>query len=322
LRVLAKLFNLAKAVFARGRRSALAAPSTLTLTSGPKAYQPLQRVVLADGVLRTLFDDFARHRQTARGEEEFGWALLGVRDECEAHALAALPAGAQRHASLTHIQFHSNAQAVATRLLRQRDKQLTMLGVVHTHPGSLRHPSSGDYRGDILFVTRLRGREGVFGIGTADTNGQSPETRQPAPNQHVRGPLCFHWYALAEGNDNYRAIPVVASNADDLARPLAGLWPTLETHADALENLSLQLAHISLDVVGAEADASLALAVALADDRRLRVLLQGSAARYYVESDGDLSAVEPGATAVDHGVYSILAELAKRRHVEQASRLL
>jgi len=289
-------------------------PTLVDALAPPRTYRKLERVILIDGVLRTLFDDFERHRATARGEEEFGWALLGIREENEALALAAIPAGAQRHASLTHIQFHSNAQAVATRLLRQRDKRLGLLGVVHTHPGSLRHPSSGDYRGDIQFVARLRGKEGVFAIGTADADSLGAQIEHPQSHQHVCGPLCFNWYALGEHNDFYRKLDVVTKPGDDLARPLAPLWPTLETHADALERLCQQLVGVRLDVGGNGSETSLSFVIPLADDnRQLRVLLHGTAARYYVEDAGDLLAVDPEAVAVDHGVYAILAELAKRR---------
>lgn len=296
-----------------------ARPTLADLPSPPKAYRKLERVVVADGVLRTLFDDFERHRATARGEEEIGWALLGIREETEAIALAALPAGAQRHASLTHVQFHSNAQAVATRLLRQRDKRLSLLGVVHTHPGSLRHPSSGDYRGDIQFVARLRGKEGVFAIGTADADSRGTTIDQPHPHQHVRGPLCFNWYALGEHNDFYRKVDVVVKPGDDLAASLAASWPTLETHADAVERVCQQLNGVRLEIVDEHrteerGDETLALTIPLADEnRQLRVLLRPTETRYYVQADGKLLAVDPEATAVDHGIYSILAELAKRR---------
>ncbi|MEI7688166.1 MAG: Mov34/MPN/PAD-1 family protein [Planctomycetota bacterium] len=278
-------------------------------TSFPKAYRRLERIVLTEGVVGTLFDDFDRHRETARGEEEFGWVLLGVREETEAVVLAALPAGAQRHASLTHIQFHSNAQTVATRWLRQTDKRLAMLGVAHTHPGSMRHPSGGDYRGDIQFVARLRGREGVFAIGTADAS--FPETvTSSEPHRHGRGSLCMTWYALAEGDPQYRKIPIATIAGDDLARPLAGVWPTLDTHADGLERLCQQLNGGQFGVTAA----GLSFAVPLADDRRrLRVLLEGPQIRYYVEDEGNLLVVDPEAVTLEQGIYAILAELARRR---------
>ena len=281
----------------------------------PKPYRRLERIVLAEGVVRTLFDDFDRHRETSRGEEEFGWVLLGVREEVEAVVLAALPAGAQRHASLTHIQFHSSAQAVATRLLRQTDKRLAMLGVAHTHPGSMRHPSSGDYRGDIRFVTRLRGREGIFAIGTADASLPETTITQTEPHRHGRGSLCFTWYALAEGDSQYRKIPIATTSGDDLARPLATIWPTLETHADALERLCQQLAGVQLGIAGP----ALSFAIPLADDsRRLRALIDGPQIRYYVEDEGKLLAVDPEAVTTEQGIYAILAELARRRSPDAA----
>ena len=139
-----------------------------SLTSAAMTYGPLERVLLTDGVGRTLFEEFAGHRSEARGEEETGWVLLGLREAREAVVLATLPAGALRDASVAHVRFNSNAQALASRIVRQTDRRLTTLGVVHTHPGSLRHPSDGDFRGDGQWVANLRGKEGVFGIGTAD----------------------------------------------------------------------------------------------------------------------------------------------------------
>ena len=55
---------------------------------------PIQRIILTDGVARTLFEDYTEHRRTERGNEEIGWVLMGVRQGDEAIALAALPADA------------------------------------------------------------------------------------------------------------------------------------------------------------------------------------------------------------------------------------
>src|SRR5580765_192548 len=107
------------------------------------APQRLERIVLAEGVARTLFDDYAEHRNSERGDEEIGWILLGLRQEGVAFALASLPAGTQRDAGWAHIRFNSDAQALASRIIRQQDKRLQIIGVVHTHPGSLRAPSDG-----------------------------------------------------------------------------------------------------------------------------------------------------------------------------------
>ena len=41
---------------------------------------PLERVLLTDGVGRTLFEEFSLHRSEAHGEEETGWLLLGIRE--------------------------------------------------------------------------------------------------------------------------------------------------------------------------------------------------------------------------------------------------
>src|SRR5205085_3839093 len=71
----------------------------------PRAYRPVQRVVLADAVAQTLFGDFAEHRAGPRGEEEVGWVLLGLREEHEAVVLATLPAGADREAGVAHVHF-------------------------------------------------------------------------------------------------------------------------------------------------------------------------------------------------------------------------
>src|SRR5579872_5515964 len=131
-------------------------------------YQPLERVLLTDGVGRTLFEEYAAHRAQANGDLETGWMLLGLREPHEAIVLATLPAGVEVNASATHIGFNTSGQALASRIVRQHDKRLRILGVVHTHPGSLRHPSDGDFHGDSQWVPQLRGGEGVFGIGTAD----------------------------------------------------------------------------------------------------------------------------------------------------------
>src|SRR6266540_3929134 len=176
----------------------------------PKHYEPLRRVLLTDGVGRTLFEEYAGHRQAEHGDEETGWVLMGLREHDEAIALATLPAGTQRDAGVAHVRFNSSGQALASRIVRQSDRRLVILGVVHTHPGSLRHPSDGDFQGDSLWVKQLRGNEGVFGIGTADgTKLPSPVPRaavfasRPRPNVQCLGELCFSWYSLRPGQSHY-----------------------------------------------------------------------------------------------------------------------
>src|SRR5262245_50597713 len=92
-------------------------------------YQTLERVVLTDGVGRTLFEEYAAHRAEARSEEETGWVLLGYREPTEAVVLATLPAGAERDAGVAHVQFNSGGQELGARIVRQADRRLTMLGV-------------------------------------------------------------------------------------------------------------------------------------------------------------------------------------------------
>ena len=202
--------------------------------AGPPTYHKLERVVLADAVAQTLFDDYDEHRAGPRGEEEVGWVLLGVREENEVRVLATLPAGADREAGVAHVHFNSTAQAVASRIVRQTDRRLGIVGVVHTHPGSLRHPSEGDFQGDSLWVGRLRGREGVFGIGTADAPPANGKTANDTEHLQALGPLCFSWYALGAGDKRYRRLPIVVAAGPDLARPLHSVWDTIELHADAL----------------------------------------------------------------------------------------
>src|SRR5262249_34952857 len=108
-----------------------------------RTYRPLERVVLTDGVSRTLFEEYAYHRESNRGDEETGWVILGVREADRAVVLATLPAGTQRNAGVGHVQFDSRGQVLASRIVRQVDRRLATLAAVPTHPGSPRHPSDG-----------------------------------------------------------------------------------------------------------------------------------------------------------------------------------
>jgi proteasome lid subunit RPN8/RPN11 len=278
---------------------------------GPRSYRRLDRIVLHEGVGQTLFDDFERHRTTERGDEELGWVLLGRREEDHAIAVAALPAGADREASATHIQFNSDAQALACRILRMIDRRIGMLGVVHTHPGSLRHPSSGDYRGDIRWVAGLRGKEGVFGIGTADAHAGRDQVVTPERNRQERGRLTFSWYGLSPGDPTYRRLPIEWTAGVDLARPILPAWPTLERHAVDLERLCVQQTGVRVEVLGPEA--TLSLTIPLVEPRdRICLLLTGDQVRYCVELGGAMHEVDPKGAGVAHGTYLLLAELAKR----------
>ncbi len=286
-------------------------PAAQTTSSVPVvACCPLERILLTDGVGRTLFEEYARHRAAARGNEETGWMLLGLREQREAIALATLPAGTRADASVSHVQFNSTAQAVGSRIVRQADRRLTTLGVVHTHPGSLRHPSNGDLCGDRAWVQRLRGQEGVFGIGTADAEAALFYAQQPRPNVQCLGELRFSWYSLRQGASAYRPLPVSFTLGPDLARGLHAAWSTLEEHAERIERLYQQLARLQVEVVD-EPSPGLLLLVPLPEGRTLRVLLSGQTVHYYLERAGELFEADHHDELVDRGVYRLLAELAQ-----------
>jgi hypothetical protein len=279
-------------------------------------YKPLQRVLLTDEVNRTVLEEFAAHRDSERGDEETGWVLLGIRNETEATVLATLPAGAGRDAGIAHVQFNSNAQALASRIVRQWDRRVTILGVLHTHPGSLRHPSDGDYWGDSQWVGRLRGREGVFGIGTADgseDNG-TPVAHYPKKHMQCLGKLCLSWYSLRAGDRGYHPLEIGLTLGPDLARPLRPLWSVIEDYADQVDRLCQQQAGINLEVVD-EPEPTLVLRIKLSASHpevgsSLKLLLNEDGVSYYLVRDGNLIEVDPKEPRLDRGVYLILAELA------------
>jgi hypothetical protein len=302
----------------QGRRFSLQIRETVRETAARAThYDRLERVFLTDEVNRTILEEFAAHRQDARGEEETGWVLLGVREERQATVLATLPAGAGRDAGVAHVRFNSNGQALASRIVRQWDKRLTILGVVHTHPGRMRHPSEGDYRGDIEWVSRLRGREGIFAIGTADAashhQGNGTATAyQPHRHTQVMGELCLSWYCLGEGDRNYRPLEMGVTIGPDLARPLRPVWPAIEEHAEELDRLCRQQANLTFAMLGEAAEAALCVQMPLAGEKEsLRVLLNDQGIRYYWIRGSELTEVNPREQRIDRGVYMILAELAR-----------
>jgi proteasome lid subunit RPN8/RPN11 len=279
----------------------------------PAFFRPLSRVVLTDEVSRTLFKEFAAHRRGERGMEEIGWVLLGIREVDHALVLATLPAGAQRSAGVAHVQFNSAAQAVASRIVRQWDKRLVTLGVVHTHPGSLRHPSDGDYQGDSDWVSQLRGGEGMFGIGTADGQGGNGVVvgQQPEPNVQGYGPLLLSWYALGTNDPRYRPLDVQLTIGPDLALRLHDVWSTIEAFAEPLERLCVQQAAVTFDVVPGRNGSALAVCLKLAEtETALRIVLEGAEAGLYWQRGQELLAVDMPPGSLDRSVYLVLAELA------------
>jgi proteasome lid subunit RPN8/RPN11 len=278
-------------------------------------YLPLQRVLLTDEVARTLFEEYDAHRKAERGDEETGWVLLGHREAKEAIVLATLPAGSLSDAGVAHIRFNSTGQALASRIVRQHDKRLAILGVVHTHPGSLRHPSDGDLRGDREWVRKLRRSEGVFGIGTADgapTSGSS-FAYQPRPHVQCLGELRFSWYALQHGDSYYRPLPAELTIGPDVARPLHAIWPIVEEHAERLERLYLQQANVRFEVLTEPGRQGLLVTLPLAaQGAALHVLVSRKEVRYYLQLGSELQALDYTDECVDRGVYLALAELASQ----------
>jgi Prokaryotic homologs of the JAB domain len=304
---LPKLYDWLNQIDSWWRKASAAETLAAKMPTPPSAPRRLERVVLSEGVASTLFDDYAAHCVSPRGAEEIGWILMGLRQDTEAIALAALPAGAERDASQVHIRFNADAQGLASRILRQKDKRLQILGVVHTHPGDMCHPSSGDLAGDSAWVAKLRHGDAVFGIGTA---GGSAGCNGHAPSC---GELRFSWYALGVGDIAYRPLPTRVEAGPDLAAPLRAIWATLEANAAALEKLHRLFARVQVD----RAEGGLAVKIALAEPQnRLRVLLKGSEARYYWERAGALSAVDPREPHLERAVLLILAELANEQATE------
>jgi proteasome lid subunit RPN8/RPN11 len=296
----------------RGERNGRPQPRPAEFPASPPVYEPLRRVVLTDGVGHTLFEEFAAHRAAERGEEETGWLLLGLRRQDEAVVLATLPAGAEADASVSHVRFNSAGQALGSRIVRQADRRLNIVGVVHTHPGSLRHPSDADYRGDVHWVRALRGGEGVFGIGTADRPClETLVAEQPRPHVQCLGELTFSWYALAAGDARYRPLPVEFTLGPDLARPLHNVWPAVEAHAERLERLVRQQARVAFEVITEGKEPELVLNIPLAEpDSALRILLTAKRVRYLLRRGDELLAADCADERVDRGVYLLLAELA------------
>lgn len=295
------------------RRRSVASASEV-VASKTTVFEPLRRVLLTDEVSRVLFGEFEKHHSSERGKEETGWALLGLRNSDEAIVLATLPAGTERDAGDTYVRFNPTAQVFASRIVRQSNKHLSLLGIVHTHPGSLRHPSDGDFRGDIDWVRNLRGEEGIFGIGTADAknNPLGDIAWQSAPNVQCLGPFCLSWYSLRTGDRNYRPVHVDLTIGPDLAVALRPVWEELENHAERLNRLVKHIAGARFDVVPGKEKPALALTVPLVEPKRaIRVLMEGKEVRYLLLGPGEALAADFRDDRVDHGVFVMLAELSQ-----------
>ncbi|WP_149111905.1 Mov34/MPN/PAD-1 family protein [Limnoglobus roseus] len=270
---------------------------------------------MTDEVSRTLFGEYAAHRQTDRGTEETGWVLLGLRETNTATVLATLPAGANRDAGQEHVRFNTEAQALASRIVRQDDRRLTLLGVVHTHPGTLRHPSGGDLRGDREWVKRLRGRQGIFAIGTVDDETHEATVGEhPRPHVQKLKDLRFDWYSLTHGEASYQNLPVELTIGPDVAQLLRGVWPIIEAHAGRLDRLARQQANVRFAVTTDDEQPGLAVSVPLAEPgQSIRLLVHEKSVRFFYAAGGEVFQADlPAGAEPDQGVYLLLAELAAR----------
>jgi hypothetical protein len=236
-------------------------------------------------------------------------------------ALATLPAGAKSDAGTAHVRFNSAAQALGSLFVRQADRRLTMLGVVHTHPGSLRHPSDGDLRGDREWITSLKnmsflkGDDGVFGIGTSDGKAEIEPlyARQPQPHMQCLGELRLSWYSLRHGEDRYRPLEIAITLGPDLAQPLHAIWAVVEAHADRLERLFRQQKGVTFGVEEGKHGPELIVIVPLSEPgQALRVALTEKDTRFYLRRGDEVLQADCLDERVDRGVYLLLAELAAR----------
>ena len=161
----------------------------------------------------------------------------------------------------------------------------------------------------------LRGKEGVFGIGTAD--GQPTPwdlfAYQPRPNVQCLSGLRFSWYSLRQGDTAYRPLPVELTIGPDLARSLHAIWSTLEFHAERIERLYRQQSSLRFEAMSDEWGPGLLLTLPLADaGDAVQVLIRPKEVRYYLLRSGELLEVQHHDECVDRGVYLLLAELAAR----------
>ena len=201
------------------------------------------------------------------------------------------------------MKFDAVVQGFASRLVRQSAPALTVLGVVHTHPGSLRHPSSGDYAGDSLWVRNLRGREGLFGIGTADGSDAEAGPHAETANRLAAADLRLSWYLLGEHDRRYRSAEVEVIDGPDSAAEWRPAWPMIERHAARLERLATLLNGLRFGVEGPDLWAELpARGVGLFAGR-----MTADGVRYHVGEGRTETAFAED--RIDRGLLVLLGEL-------------
>ena len=288
--------------------------ATELLTVQPRDLVPIKYMLISSGVGQTLVQGYRNHLHQERGDEETGWLLMGYREKKHAVVVAAVPSGEFREASSTHVKFNSQAQVVAGRLLRQLHDKLEVLGLFHTHPGRLRHPSSGDYQGDIQWVKKLPGKQGVFGIGTVDHESpiRGEFATKIAINTFSMTGMRFDWFSLASGDSNYVKVPIRWTLGEDLAKPLHVVWDAMETHAGEIEKVLAQQTKATCGITQGAAGHQLTLSIPLAGSSgKIIVFIFKDKVQYFFEKNEQLFAVDIQEDKVDRGVYLVLAELSK-----------
>jgi len=288
--------------------------ATELLSNQPRDLSPIKYMLISSGVGQTLVQGYRNHLNQERGDEETGWLLMGYREKKRAVVVAAVPSGEFREASSTHVKFNSQAQVVAGRLLCQLHEKLEVLGLFHTHPGRLRHPSSGDYQGDIQWVKKLPGKQGVFGIGTVDHDSplRGDFASKIAMNTFTMTGMRFDWFSLANGDPNYVKLPVRWTLGEDLAKPLHVVWDAMEVHASEIDKVLAQQSKATCAITQAASGHQLTLSIPLAGTAgKILVFIFKDKVQYFFEKNEQLFAVDIQEDKVDRGVYLVLAELAK-----------
>jgi hypothetical protein len=177
----------------------------------------------------------------------------------------------------------------------------------------LRHPSQGDYQGDKEWVRLLRGKEGVFGIGTADGDGEQHGgliAFQPKRHSQCFLGLRFSWYSLADGDRAYRPLPIQVTLGPDLARPLHDVWEIIETHAERLDRVCRRLARVRFEIVTEDGESSLHAMMPLEGGDSLRAILRTKTVEYFVIRKDNWLLSDCQEPRVDRGMYLMLAALA------------
>lgn len=302
---------------------------------------PTGTVRIHKGVLDTMFEDFQKHKETDRGEEETGWMLLGRREAGVVIIEAALPPGEFRDAGTAHVNVNSTAISVAMRVLKKSHPRLDVIGMAHTHPGSLDRPSEGDYRGDIVWVRKLPGRQGVFAIGVwefdepvnfldDDANQGSGDVREPVPpiapvSCFRDGRSRFNWFSLSEGDGWYKACPMEPVAGDDFGQSVRQHWEVLEHFAGSIDRL-LQMQpgmRMGLLPVSDGVAPAMVLCQPLArDGEELQVVLQGRDARFFRMSAEEIDELQAPRERLDTAFFEVMAELTRggRREARAGSR--